>query len=450
MRLFRCSKTPESMITFSDDFVERTAKLFEAGEYPDKGINVSEDDIGKTVTSFTDPVDIKIEHINTPLDGSMGQVSTIFRHGKELYGKVRFPERVWGLIRDAGATKLSVGLDRSTMALREVSLTNKPRVAGAAIFSVTDDTLGVVGEIFADQRDSDVPAEESEETGASGQNVSDLLKLLTEVLDFTLPVDTTGENFVERAVTALTAIRGKEEEAPEDDGTIKEPAKNSKEQPGPVAMSKELEFAISLLDESGIKNPTTGKPYTEDEVAHLSQKDDEPETIKMSEADQATVNWARKRALSSYRDRIEMCVKQGRVPAKDANELWNGLQEQATAGTFTFAFDGDGEPQKTQYDFVIEAWEKVPANMALTGLAPTAAAQKQQLLGGAAAFSLTSGAVTQEAPDFTEPSSVDAPVSDEEVDNILSVQWGNSGKRQNDIEGGFGQNQTSRMAGTPE
>ena len=118
-------------------------------------------------------------------------------------------------------------------------------------------------------------------------------------------------------------------------------------------MSKELEFAISLLDESGIKNPTTGKPYTEDEVAHLSQKDDEPETIKMSEADQATVNWARKRALSSYRDRIEMCVKQGRVPAKDANELWNGLQEQATAGTFTFAFDGDGEPQKTQYDFVI-------------------------------------------------------------------------------------------------
>lgn len=443
-------KKQQPLVTFSDDeeYITRTAKLFEAGDYPDKGINVTEADIGKTVSSFTDPVDIKIEHIDTPLDGAMGQVSTIFRHGKELFGKVRFPKTVWSLIKKSGATKLSVGLDRRTMSLREVSLTKKPRISEAAIFSVTEDAVGAVGEILFDHNDTasspeGTPLESDQEnkTEATGQSVSNLLKLLSDVLDFTLPVDTTGENFIERSITALTAIQGSKEEAPED-GTIREQPRSGKEQPGPVTMTKELEFTLDLLNKGGVTNPSTSKPYTESEIAELSNEDDS-QIVQMSEADQATVSWAKNQMLTSYKQRIEMCVKQGKVPAKQANELWAGMEAQANLGTLTFAFDTEGKPQHTHFDYVIEAWENMPSNVALTGLSPTAAAQRTQLLDGSAAFSLTSGMITHTPPEFSEPDDPNKPLTDEEADAILAIQWSNSGKRQSEVDGGYKQVQTA-------
>jgi len=433
------------VVTFSSIVVERTAKLFEVGEYPDKGITVSNTDLDRTVGQFTAPVNIKVEHKDSPFDGEVGNVQSIFRRGNELWGKVQLPDNVWSIMRSKGRRGISVGLDRNTLALNEVSWTNKPRIPSAMVFSTTESEYLFSGEVFADQRDKGLPSRKNEDidgedegTKASGQSVVDLLKLLTDVLDFTLPSDTTGDNFVERAVTALTAIRGVEDEKPEVDGTIKEPPKKAKEQPGPVAMSKELEFAVGLLKQGQLKNPITGQAYTLDEITTLAAKKDAPTVnVQMSEADQASVNWARKSMLSTYKARIEACVKSGRIPADSANEIWSTMEEASGNGTLQFSFDAEGNQQKTQFDHILDAWERTPANLVMTGQSPTAAAKKTQLLNGSAAFSLTGGTVEQPSPEFSDPLADDAALSDEQADNILAIQWANSGKPMSQVDGGY-------------
>lgn len=125
------------------EIIERTAKLFEAGNYPDKGIEITTDALDAIVGSFTS-IPVKVEHSDTPFDGALGNCTKVWRDGNDLKGIVGFSPEAWQLIDKAGAKKLSIGVKRDLSALTEVSLVKNPRVQGAAVF---DDHIELSGKM---------------------------------------------------------------------------------------------------------------------------------------------------------------------------------------------------------------------------------------------------------------------------------------------------------------
>lgn len=118
-------------IELAKELVERDARLFAAGDYPDRGIEITEDDLDRMVEGHK-PVPIKIEHTDSPLD--LGMVTKLWRAGKELFGRLVFTAPAWDLVQTCGAKKLSAAVKRDKSKLVEVSLVRNPRIADAAIF----------------------------------------------------------------------------------------------------------------------------------------------------------------------------------------------------------------------------------------------------------------------------------------------------------------------------
>ena len=135
----RVTMEAPAALTFSEGEMsaEREALLLECGSYPDKGLTVTEDDLDGIVGRFSsDGAPIKVEHMDTPLD-PLGRVEKVWRDGSVLMAKLLFPPDLASFLRRRGVQKLSVGLSREAvgLALAEVSLVLKPRVAAAAMFS---------------------------------------------------------------------------------------------------------------------------------------------------------------------------------------------------------------------------------------------------------------------------------------------------------------------------
>lgn len=114
-------------------WVDRRAKLFEAGEYPDKGVTVSPSHLVALAENFDLPVPVLIEHAKSPLE--IGYLTDLEAQGDELFGTVVLTEQAHALIESSGARSLSLGLDADLSAVREVSLVRSPRIASAQLFA---------------------------------------------------------------------------------------------------------------------------------------------------------------------------------------------------------------------------------------------------------------------------------------------------------------------------
>ena len=123
--------------------VHRAARLFVAGEYPDKGCAVTEDDLDAIVARFYAggaSVPVKTEHTDSPLD-PLGEVVGLYRRGPELFGMLCFSPGVHAHIEARGAGNLSVALTREPKEdgggyrLTEASLVFRGRVPGAGFLS---------------------------------------------------------------------------------------------------------------------------------------------------------------------------------------------------------------------------------------------------------------------------------------------------------------------------
>ncbi|HZO90533.1 MAG TPA: hypothetical protein VFB38_19555 [Chthonomonadaceae bacterium] len=140
---------------FSEDgeFVERACLLFEAGEYPDKGVAITEDDLRAVAANSGERVPVKIEHLpESPFDGALGVVTDLRVVGKQLWGTLRQPVEAWRLAQRAGARALSVELDVAKRRLVETSFVCRPRVKSAQVFSETGVVEFTVPELFAGER----------------------------------------------------------------------------------------------------------------------------------------------------------------------------------------------------------------------------------------------------------------------------------------------------------
>lgn len=123
---------PPAYLTASQDWVEREAKLFEAGEYPDKGVAISPADLQAMQSRFDLPVPVLIEHSSSPLE--LGFLTAVRAEGEELFGTISLTPEADALIRRSGAKSLSLGLSPDLKEIREVSLVQNPRISSAQLF----------------------------------------------------------------------------------------------------------------------------------------------------------------------------------------------------------------------------------------------------------------------------------------------------------------------------
>lgn len=114
------------------DWIARRAKLFECGEYPDKGVTVTPEILAQLEANFREPVPVLIEHATSPLE--LGFLTQVHVDGADLLGVVQLSPEANALIEASGAKSLSLGLSKDLTSIREVSLVQNPRVADAQLF----------------------------------------------------------------------------------------------------------------------------------------------------------------------------------------------------------------------------------------------------------------------------------------------------------------------------
>lgn len=112
-----------------------SGKIFEAGDYPDKGIAVSESDLDAMVESFR-PVEINFEHLGDEsheLEGvDLGRLSRIWREGNSLFGESLVPGWLPKTFK-AKELPVSVEISRDAKSLVGLAFVGDPRVADAAL-----------------------------------------------------------------------------------------------------------------------------------------------------------------------------------------------------------------------------------------------------------------------------------------------------------------------------
>jgi hypothetical protein len=111
---------------------ERRAKLFEAGAYDDKGLQVAHSHLQSLESSFDEPVPILVEHIENPL--RLGYLTDVQAVGSELFGTLALTKEADELLESSGATSLSLCVSKDLRRIHEVSIVANPRVDSARLF----------------------------------------------------------------------------------------------------------------------------------------------------------------------------------------------------------------------------------------------------------------------------------------------------------------------------
>ncbi len=128
---------------FSDtELLEREADIFQAGEYPDRDLVVTEDDLRIIAANTPAEIPVNIEHVELPGKWQqIGVVRGLRAAGDWLKGKVAIMPEFDALVRRLGLDGLSIGIPRDKSRADHVAVTGAPRIAGARMFS---DAAGLV------------------------------------------------------------------------------------------------------------------------------------------------------------------------------------------------------------------------------------------------------------------------------------------------------------------
>lgn len=116
-----------------DEMVEYSAKLFEAGEYPDKAFAVSPAELEAAAAAFT-PVDNNLEHSPSILDGKLGKLVSVAARGKELFGRVQIPRWLKAAVGD-NPIRVSLEWDRHSKRIVGNALVLNPRIPDAQLIA---------------------------------------------------------------------------------------------------------------------------------------------------------------------------------------------------------------------------------------------------------------------------------------------------------------------------
>lgn len=123
---------PESLRRFlnfsEEDWVEVTATIFEAGDYPDKGISVDPEDLERLAEAAAGKP-ILLEHLKSGI--RLGEILRAWREGTRLRAVLRFMKSAYDWVKSQGLRGLSVAISPDASQLHEVSVVTSPRVPSA-------------------------------------------------------------------------------------------------------------------------------------------------------------------------------------------------------------------------------------------------------------------------------------------------------------------------------
>ena len=106
--------------------------IFKAGDYPDKGVVVTQADIARlAATASTIPISIGHPSTDSPIDGMMGVIKDIHARGEELWGTPEPAKWLDELLPEE--VGVSVWLTWSPQRLVDASIVSNPRVDGAGL-----------------------------------------------------------------------------------------------------------------------------------------------------------------------------------------------------------------------------------------------------------------------------------------------------------------------------
>lgn len=129
-------------ITDAGDYVLRTGKIFECGNYADKNFSLTPAEAQAAVAAFA-PVPNDLEHRPSILDGKLGHLQAVemAADGLSLVGTVAIPKWLHETIGDA-PLKASLAFDRTTKRIAKNGLVLDPRVADSALFGAYAEFAG--------------------------------------------------------------------------------------------------------------------------------------------------------------------------------------------------------------------------------------------------------------------------------------------------------------------
>lgn len=118
------------------NFIIRTGKIFEAGDYPDKKFALNADEMRAACTNFQ-PVALNVEHVPTIFDlGDLGRVERVWDDGVNLSADVAVNRHVDAYMQQHKIPlKVSAEWDRELKTLSGLALVKNPRVTDAAIMA---------------------------------------------------------------------------------------------------------------------------------------------------------------------------------------------------------------------------------------------------------------------------------------------------------------------------
>lgn len=128
---FRLKEPP---VREGDALVYRPAKVFRAGDYPDKNFSLTPTELRAAAAKFDQPINVDLEHTATPLDGHLGKLVAVEASddGSKLQGILAVPRWLNDILPNA---KLSATWDRASKTLVGLALVRNPRVSDAALFT---------------------------------------------------------------------------------------------------------------------------------------------------------------------------------------------------------------------------------------------------------------------------------------------------------------------------
>lgn len=123
-----------STVTTVGDRVYKRGKIFQAGEYPDKGVTVTVEQLREGAAKFS-PCPINIEHWHSVLDGKLGELVSIeVMDDGSVYGTTSIPKALADLFGNE-AVPVSIELRHNDWVIAGLAFAKHPRVSDAAVFA---------------------------------------------------------------------------------------------------------------------------------------------------------------------------------------------------------------------------------------------------------------------------------------------------------------------------
>lgn len=123
--------------TFAEDgYVYRKGLIFRAGQYSDKGFEMSPEELLAAANDF-EPVPLDVEHIPSIFDSKLGSLLAVepSDDGWELYGVAKIPKWLNDIHGETEPIKVSCTWQRDTKKLNRLALVRNPRVGDAALMA---------------------------------------------------------------------------------------------------------------------------------------------------------------------------------------------------------------------------------------------------------------------------------------------------------------------------